>query len=173
MIPEDLMRKYKYGYVHSCEMLNEPFVKDLIKENQDLKKQLKDKPDTEIIMQDDSGKKYSIIQTQRIDMEETLNKSIAKLLEENQELKKQLENCYCNRTDCSSRIKDSKKYDSLVQKVEKQQKEFIKYLEYCINELKKERMNKFENTLSLAIADVTKIILEEYKEIIGFENANK
>lgn len=42
MIPEDLMRKYKYGYVHSCEMLNEPFVKDLLKENQNLKKQLDD-----------------------------------------------------------------------------------------------------------------------------------
>ena len=110
MIPEDLMRKYKYGYVHSCEMLNEPFVKDLIKENQDLKKQLKDKPDTEIIMQDDSGKKYSIIQTQRIDMEETLNKSIAKLLEENQELKKQLE------------------------AKEVQQKEFIKLLEVMYHE---------------------------------------
>ena len=40
MIPEDLMRKYKYGYVHSCEMLNEPFVKDLIKENQELKVQI-------------------------------------------------------------------------------------------------------------------------------------
>ena len=39
MIPEDLMRKYKYGYVHSCEMLNEPFVKDLIKENQELNKE--------------------------------------------------------------------------------------------------------------------------------------
>ena len=43
MIPEDLMRKYKYGYVHSCEMLNEPFVKDLIKENQELKNQLEEK----------------------------------------------------------------------------------------------------------------------------------
>lgn len=43
MIPEDLMRKYKYGYVHSCEMLNEPFVKNLIKENQELKKQLEAK----------------------------------------------------------------------------------------------------------------------------------
>lgn len=42
MIPEDLMRKYKYGYVHSCEMLNEPFVKDLLKENQNLKKQQKE-----------------------------------------------------------------------------------------------------------------------------------
>lgn len=39
MIPEDLMREYKYGYVHSCEMLNEPFVKDLIKENQELNKE--------------------------------------------------------------------------------------------------------------------------------------
>ena len=39
MIPEDLMRKYKYGYVHSCEMLNEPFVKELIKENQELNKE--------------------------------------------------------------------------------------------------------------------------------------
>lgn len=42
MIPEDLMRKYKYGYVHSCEMLNEPFVKDLIKENRKLKDQQKE-----------------------------------------------------------------------------------------------------------------------------------
>ena len=64
-----------------------------------------------------------------------------KLQQENQELKKQLENCYCNRTDCSSRIKDSKKYDSLVQKVENQQKEFIECLEneiealeFCDNE---------------------------------------
>lgn len=52
-----------------------------------------------------------------------------RLQEENQELKKQLENCYCNRTDCSGRIKDSKQYDSLVQRVENQQKDFISYLE--------------------------------------------
>lgn len=50
-------------------------------------------------------------------------------MSEKNELKKQLENCYCNRTDCSGRIKDSKVYDSLVQKVENQQKEFIKWLE--------------------------------------------
>ena len=42
MIADDLMRKYKYGYVHSCNMLNEPFVKDLIKENQELKNQQKE-----------------------------------------------------------------------------------------------------------------------------------
>lgn len=33
MNAEQLMRKYKYGYVHSKELLEEPFVKDLIKEN--------------------------------------------------------------------------------------------------------------------------------------------
>ena len=43
MIPEDLMRKYKYGYVHSCELLEEPFIKDLLKENQELKKQLEER----------------------------------------------------------------------------------------------------------------------------------
>lgn len=42
MIPEDLIRKYKYGYVHSCKLLEEPFIKDLLKENQELKKQLEE-----------------------------------------------------------------------------------------------------------------------------------
>ena len=60
--------------------------------------------------------------------------TVKSLLKENAELKKQLENCYCNRTDCSGRIKDSKVYDSLFQKVETQQKEFIKYLEDEIKE---------------------------------------
>ena len=30
-----------------------------------------------------------------------------------------LQQCYCNRTDCSGRIKDSKKYDSLQQRIDK------------------------------------------------------
>lgn len=36
MTVEQLMKKYKYGYVHSKELLEEPFVKDLIKENKQL-----------------------------------------------------------------------------------------------------------------------------------------
>lgn len=43
MIPEDLITKYKYGYVHSCKLLEEPFIKDLLKENQELKKQLEER----------------------------------------------------------------------------------------------------------------------------------
>ena len=41
------------------------------------------------------------------------------ILEQREEISN-LEDTYCNRTDCSSRIKDSKKYDSLKQKYDKQ-----------------------------------------------------
>lgn len=75
-------------------------------------------------------------------------------MSEKNELKKQLENCYCNRTDCSGRIKDSKVYDSLVQKVEIQQKEFIKWLE-----------DEIENSTFLKPS--LEMILQKYKEIIG------
>lgn len=71
---------------------------------------------------------------------------------ENQELKKKYENCYCNRTDCSGRIKDSKVYDSLVQKVETQQKEFINFLE-----------DNWKQTQDIWYIK----ILQKYKNIIG------
>ena len=90
------------------------------------------------------------------------------LQKENEKLKKQLENCYCNRTDCSSRIKDSKQYDSLVQKVKSQQKMFIEYLEDYIEVLKSQQENV--NGLDI-LEEETLFILEEtlekYKEIIG------
>lgn len=79
------------------------------------------------------------------------------LLEENQELKKQVENCYCNRTDCIGRIKDSKVYDSLEQKMENHQKEFIKWLEDMLDH---------ENNTVVRVKDV----LQKYKEIIGSDS---
>lgn len=75
-----------------------------------------------------------------------------------------LKDNYCNRTDCTGRIKNSKKYDSLQQKNETQQRKFIKYLNNCIKELEKESTNKFQNTINLGIRDITKEILEKYKE---------
>lgn len=98
--------------------------------------------------------------------QKTLWKYIKELQQENQELKKQLENCYCNRTDCSSRIKDSKKYDSLVQKVENQQKEFIECLE---NEIEALEFCDNEFILSNHKKEVKayKEILLKYKEITG------
>lgn len=82
------------------------------------------------------------------------------------ELKKQLENCYCNRTDCSGRIKDSKVYDSLFQKVETQQKKFIKYLE---DEIEKATTNPYTKLSEYGMnrIHIYKGILQKYKSIIG------
>lgn len=95
-------------------------------------------------------------------------KYIEGLEKENQELKKQLEECYCNRTDCSSRIKDSKQYDSLVQKIENQQKEFMKLLENKIDTLTqgKETFADLDKGEAVVLMELA-MVLEEYKEIIG------
>ena len=37
----------------------------------------------------------------------------------------------------------------------------------CIKELEKESQNKLQNTINLGIIDITKTILQKYKEIIG------
>ena len=45
-----------------------------------------------------------------------------KLVNDNKDLQERidkLKQCYCNRTDCGARIKDSKKYDSLQQRIDK------------------------------------------------------
>ena len=113
-------------------------------------------------------------------------------MSEKNELKKQLEekeklieqcdlsvsnmmDCYCERTDCSGRIKDSKVYDSLVQKVENQQQEFIKWLEDEIKLYNKDiqTFSKDYNVYFSLINDLkvgktkTEEILQKYKEIIG------
>ena len=97
---------------------------------------------------------------------------------ENQELKKQLENCYCNRTDCAGRIKDSKKYDSLVQVQETQQKEFINYLEDEKDRLSRECSQIYEDSLGKTrlvnedIFNEVNDILQKYKSIIGVLDEN-
>ena len=64
--------------------------RDLLRiENQELKRELKDKPDTEITLEDNKGNVYTMIQTERVDMQSKLNKSIQQLLKDNQELKEQ------------------------------------------------------------------------------------
>lgn len=96
------------------------------------------------------------------------------LLKENQELKKQLENCYCNRTDCSGRIKDSKVYDSLVQKVETQQQEFIKWLENKIHTIETtySQINGNYGLMNEKL-EALKEVLREYKKIIGGDKDEK
>lgn len=104
--------------------------------------------------------------------QKTLWKYIKDLRLKNQELKKQLENCYCNRTDCSSRIKDSKKYDSLVQKVESQQKEFVYWLENEIENCKygEEYYADGDDMTYHNENELRKEILSKYKEITGVDD---
>lgn len=91
------------------------------------------------------------------------------------QLKKQLENCYCNRTDCSGRIKDSKVYDSLVQKVKTQQKEFTNYLEDEIKTLEKDILETVDD-MDIYMKQVKSLIIEEilqkYKSMIGVSDEN-
>lgn len=63
---------------------------------------------------------FDILERPMTDEDLEMINYLREIEKENKELKKQLENCYCNRTDCSGRIKDSKVYDSLFQKVETQ-----------------------------------------------------
>lgn len=71
-------------------------INNLIKENKELKSILKSKPDTEITLQDDKGNKFVLIQSERIDMQEKLNKTIERLLNNWNELKKLLNQKYYN-----------------------------------------------------------------------------
>lgn len=54
-------------------------LKSNIEENKQLKDELKSKPDAQITLQDDKGNKFMVIQTERIDMQVELNKTIEKL----------------------------------------------------------------------------------------------
>ena len=92
------------------------------------------------------------------------SKKVKELEKENQELKKQ----YCERTDCSGRIKDSKQYDSLVQRVDNQQKEFIEWLEQNIEN--EEYCYLSQNPGERCRKDVFEEALSKYKEIIGVKD---
>lgn len=61
------------------------------KENQQLKDELKNKPDTQITLRDDKGNKFILIQTERIDIQVELNKTIEKLFNNWNELKEYID----------------------------------------------------------------------------------
>lgn len=135
--------------------------KRLKEENQTLKKHLKIPKTCNLKTLEDYKSYYEDTTREQI-LEDTYIEYCAyvNLAHRYGELKKQLENCYCNRTDCSGRIKDSKVYDSLVQKVATQQKEFIEWLEAM------SRM--YENEYKdIDTAENYNCVLQKYKEIIG------
>lgn len=55
------------------------YITNIEQENKQLKDELKSKPDAQITLQDDKGNKFMVIQTERIDMQVELNKTIEKL----------------------------------------------------------------------------------------------
>ena len=64
----------------------------LKKENKQLKDELKSKPDAQITLQDDKENKFMLIQTERINMQVELNKTIQKLFNNWNGLKEYLHN---------------------------------------------------------------------------------
>lgn len=60
-------------------------------ENKKLKDELKNKPDTQITLQDDKGNKFILIQTERIDIQVELNKTIEKLFNNWNKLKEYID----------------------------------------------------------------------------------
>lgn len=127
MIAEELMKKYNYGYVHSCELLGEAFVKDLLKENRELKKQLK--------------------KTKRSCDFVDLNEMVENLEKENQELKKHLKVPeICD-------LKTLEDYKSYYEDTKREQILADTYIEYCAyvnlahrySELKKQLEDKTED----------------------------
>lgn len=52
---------------------------------------------------------------------------------------KQLKECYCNRTDCIGRIKDSRKYDSVKQQLDKATSILTELEEWLKEEIKEEK----------------------------------
>ena len=129
-------------------------VKTLLKENQELKNQLEEyrKTNEHLLDKKQFLKQENQLLKKQLEKKETLIKqcdlSVSNMMD-----------CYCERTDCVGRIKDSKVYDSLEQKIEAQQKEFIKYLEDEIEECFRSgdcrELKTFQN------------ILQKYKETIG------
>lgn len=178
-INENLIKFELKNICKNCKKLNElaPTIREMLSE--EYRTGLAQARFDKIMLQQEIEKLNNEIEIGKeqyndlVEEKEKLQEKIDLVLLKNQELKEQLENCYCNRTDCSSRIKESKQYDSLVQKVEKQQKEFIEWLE---NEIQKQKDYgaSFGLTIDRDIAeyisekiDVYKKVLSKYKSIIG------
>lgn len=144
MTPEDLMRKYKYGYVHSCEILNEPFIKDLIKENQELKKQLEE---VEFIV--------------GLRQKRNLISKFDKEYDEEDKKKKPNRN-YAGITPDAEEV--YRRYYAM----KNQQKEFMEYLEDKINEI---RITSATTSIKPYARKIIPLIecLQKYKEIIGIK----
>lgn len=89
----------------------------LKKENKQLKDELKSKPDVQITLQDDKGNKFMVIQTERIDMQVELNKTIEKLFNNWNKLKEYIRKNIIY-DDVGMKILDSSPLEDYIQELE-------------------------------------------------------
>lgn len=82
LIPKDVFKELFYEMVSWRDESEK-----LKQENKELKEELKYKPDTEITLQDDKGNKFALIQTERINAQEKLSKTIERLFDNWNKLK--------------------------------------------------------------------------------------
>lgn len=83
---------YSSEFTYKDQKILYKYIKQLQQENKQLKDELKSKPDAQITLQDDKGNKFMVIQTERIDMQVELNKTIEKLFNNWNKLKEYLHN---------------------------------------------------------------------------------
>ena len=174
MVTEDLMRKYKYGYIHSCKLLEEKFIKDLLKENQELKKQYCERTDCSARL--GTSKKVEALEKENEELKKQLKGTTHCFDEEEHErLKKQLHEASLT---IQEMVEQNIWCPSSCDKLEKlttQQKVFIKYLEdeiklyeNDIRNFSKDYKVYFSLINDLRVSRTkTEEILQKYKEIVN------
>lgn len=178
-----IIKNGEINFLGNCYGENARCIDLLIKENQELKLELSgyrqailnNKEILGLKEQNDKLKQKYVnavadYETTRFEKEQ-LNSLVNSCQEEIRLLKKQLE----DKTEDYKRMKDN--FDSKVDvltKIETQQKEFIKYLEYKINKLVKEYGNYVYDNYSEEKGkyDTYIEVLQKYKSIIGGEDEN-
>ena len=104
-----------HGYENADNISKSIF--ELQQENKQLKDELKSKPDTQITLQDDKGNKFMVIQTERIDMQVELNKTIEKLFNNWNKLKEYIRKNIIY-DDVGMKILDSSPLEDYIQELE-------------------------------------------------------
>lgn len=97
-------------YITNLQQLYE----NALKVNQNTEKYRTELETKCVILQQENESLKQILHNITINGVEEENTTVLDLINENKKLKE----CYCNRTDCSGRLKDSKKYDSIYQEKE-------------------------------------------------------
>ena len=133
--------KQLLDYITNLQQLYE----NALKVNQNTEKYRTELETKCVILQQENESLKQILHNITINGVEEENTTVLDLINENQKLKE----CYCNRTDCSGRLKDSKKYDSVYQEKEDYKsrcEKAIEYINFVINHYKEQLETPIEYT---------------------------